>query len=851
MIAVALAGLRTHKLRTLLTSLAIALGVSFLAGTLIYRDTAEAAFFVDLARPAANVDVAVEPRGGAGYGFDRRVDASVLDAVRNVPGVAHVDGRRSGPLGVLGRNGRVIATEGFVGLAVSLPSTPELAMYRLVAGTVPTARGEAALDESTVNRLGLRPGGTFTVVDTDGRHHDLRLTAVVDYGASVPFAWFTVVGLGEADLTALVEPHDYAEIVATAQPGVDPDELTRRVRAAVGSGEYRVFAGDALRWQLAREAAKYSEGLLSTLLAAALVALVVSCLVVRNTFTILVAQRTRQLALLRCVGASRKQIFALVLAESSVVGLVASAAGLALSAGVGRLLILGRDLFGDAVPDHALVVRPGTIAAGLFVGALTAVAAGTLPALAASRISPLAALRDGPGLRAAGRSRFVVAARLVGSVGFGLVGLALMAAGRRPGMGFNGTPVILAGAMACFVGIVVLLPLVIGRLTALVGWLPGRLFGITARLASSAATRNPGRAAANTTALMIGIALMSMFTVVLATARVQGERELAENFPIDFVVDPIPYSGSSVLPDAIVEDLAARPEMGLVARTRTAPARANGYQTIVSAIDPADPDLAGTVEVMEGSLADLGQGTVAIRRSLAYETGLGVGDDVDVSAWDAPGPARRIVAVYDDAPTRGDALVTWSELDDQFGRVAGDEILIRRAEASTVDAAHAALDAVLDRYPLVSVESRAERKAALDKELNKRLSQFAGLLSISTIIAILGIMSTLALSILERTRESATLRALGLGAGQLRRVFLLEALLMGLVAALLGVGFGIGAGWVTADSLITTYGHGRPEIPALQLAGYVALATLAAMLAGILPARRATRTAITAAMSDT
>ena len=340
--------------------------------------------------------------------------------------------------------------------------------------------------------------------------------------------------------------------------------------------------------------------------------------------------------------------------------------------------------------------------------------------------------------------------------------------------------------------------------------------------------------------------------VVLATARVQGERELAENCPIDFVVDPIAYSGSSQLPDGIVADLRARPEIGLVARTRTAPGWVNGYQTTVSAVDPAaDRSIPDAVEVMDGSLADLGPGTVAIRTGLAYSAGISVGDEVDLSSWDAPGPPRRVVAVYDDAPTRGDALLLWSQLDDQFGRVDSDEVLVRRAPTATAATAHAALDAVLDRYPLVNVESQAERKAALDKELNKRLSQFGGLLAVSTVIAVLGIMSTLALSILERTRESATLRALGLAARQLRRMFLYEALLMGLVAALIGVGFGIGAGWVTAASLITTYGHGRPEVPVGQLLGYVALATVAAMLAGALPARRATRASITAAMADT
>jgi putative ABC transport system permease protein len=538
-----------------------------------------------------------------------------------------------------------------------------------------------------------------------------------------------------------------------------------------------------------------------------------------------------------------------MVAESAVVGLVASAAGLGLSTLVGRVLIWARDLFGDAVPDHDLVVRAKTVAVALFVGVLTAVAAGILPALGASRVSPLAALRDGTDVPQEGhRRRIVVAARLLGAVVLALAGLAAMKVGRRPGAGFGGTPVILGGAMLCFVAIVAVLPLVIGRLTALVGWLPARLLGITARLAASNARRNPGRAAATTTALMIGIALMTMFTVVLATARVQGEKELAENFPIDFVIDPVTYGGVTQLPQGIIDGLKKRPEIGLVARTRTADAWVDGYQTTVSA---ADADLAPTVEVLQGSLADLGPGTVAVRTSVAYPAGLSVGSEVSLSGWGGGGPAQRVVAVYDDAPTRGDVLLSPSELAAQYGEGARDEILVRKADGATSETAHAALDAVLDAYPLVDVESRAERKAALDKELNKRLSQFGGLLGISTVIAVLGIMSTLALSILERTRESATLRALGLAARQLRRMFLLEALFMGLVAALLGVSFGIGAGWVTAGSLITTYGHGRPEVPVLQLVGYVALATVAAMLAGVLPARRATRTAITAAMADT
>ena len=856
MLRITLAGLRVHKLRTLLTGIAITIGVSFLAGTLIYGDTAKAAFYDDLARPGVGVDVAIFD----GFGGDRPVNPNLLDHVRGLPGVAQADGRVVTDLAMLDRNGRVLSNAGRVGLATSVPTTPGMAMFRTVGGRLPAVAGEASVDQPTADRLRISVGDAVTVLDPLGEPRQLHVVGLTDFGATPVFKGSSVLTLSPSDIETLTRVDGYASIVIAGAPGTDPADLRSAVSAAVGA-QYRVITGERLRAELAADSAKYVEGFLSTLLASAIVALVVACLVVYNTFTILVAQRTRELALLRCVGASRRQILSLVIGEAILVGMLASAGGVLFSAVVGRALLVGRGVVGGSVPDHPLVIGLGTIIVALVAGTVTTVASGVLPALAAGRVPPLAALRDAASPEPDVNVRRRMTSRTIrgaAAIALALVGLAITGLGL--GRGFAGTPAVLSGAMIVFVAIVVALPLVVARLARIVGWLPTRLLGVTGSLAAANAQRNPRRFAATTTALMIGIALMSLFTVVLSTAREQADLEIAENYPFDFVLDGVSVTGGEdFLPDALVATLRGHSEFGTVARTRIDFAFVDGDHTTVSAIEPpvgSEPAPPGGVrrdglepELTDGRLDDLAAGTVALRRGLADHAGVGVGDtvhvnDVDDHAWDA-----RVVALYDDAPVDGDVLMDWSDFAVRFGQ-RGDQVLIRRASGVSAAAAAAALDEVLVRYPLVAVTSQAERREALTAELDKRLIQLGGLLGMSTLIAILGIMDTLALSVLERTRESATLRALGLGRRQLRAMLVVEALIMALVGALIGVAFGLVFGWLTAFELIDAYGRGAPSVPVLQLTGYVTLAALAGMLASVMPARRAARASVVSAMAD-
>ena len=864
MLRLSLAGLRTHFLRTLLAAAAVALGVMFLAGTLVYADTARAGFYADFARHGLGINVAVNPPFDMDYP-SARLSPDDLNAVRQVPGVAVADGRVVTNLAVLDHTGRALTNAGKVGYAVSVPD-PTMSPAVIVAGAMPTAPGQAALNKPVAARLEVGVGDTVTVVGRDGKPARLTLTGIVDYGAGPIFNGWSVVVLTAPDLSRLTPAKGYSTIVARAAPGVDPVQLRGAVRQVMGFGD-RVVTGADLREQLAHDSAKYVDGFLTVLLAGSLVALVVAALVVYNTFSILAAQRTRELALLRCVGTSRRQLAQIMLTECLVVGAGAATVGAALSLLVAPLIMLARNVFGAEEPSQTIIVAPGSLLTGFVVGVLATLAAGVVPAVRASGISPMAVLRasadDG-----APRPGRVLAVRLGGAAGLGLLGLAVMSRGL--GRGFDGVVPVIAGGMILFIGVVVALPAVIAPLTRLVGWLPARLFGVSGRLAIGNAQRHPTRAAAAATALMIGVALVSLFTVVLATASDQAERELAENFPIDFELDavspfpvgsgPVPGTGpattGATLPDSLLAALDRRPEFDVVVRSRLDYLNDRGGLPIaISAIDPRsasrtgdDPAAKIPVEVLKGSLDGLGPGTVAVRTSYADSHGVTVGDTVGF-AGNGRQYAERIVAIYDDAPVEGQVIMAWNEFNRIFGD-HGDQILIRRSAAVDAARAEQALDQVLTAYPLVVTTSTADRRADLTRGITQRLAQFDALLGISLVIAILGIMDTLALSVLERTRESATLRALGLSRGQLRATILVEAIVMSLIGGAIGVAFGILLGRTMALSLVDVYGHGGPTVPVPLLAGYVVLAGAAGALAALVPARRAGRAAVVFALAD-
>ncbi|MFC7547221.1 ABC transporter permease [Plantactinospora sp. GCM10030261] len=839
MLRTTLRTLRAHPFRLVATALAVVLGVGFVAGTLIFGDTVRAATYDQFARAASNVDVSVES--------DLDLPGGTVDTVRAVPGVAAAEGRMERPLPLLDRRGKLVDNGMNPGITISAGTEPRLRPYDIAAGRAPAAAGEAALDVATADRTEYRIGDQITVLDQDQDRRQLTLVGTADFGAARQYADQSVVLLTDGGITALTGADQPEQVVAVAAASVDESELARRVAAAVPA-DLRVRTGAEYRYDLADAATGQLGPFLTILLVFAGIACVVAAFVIYNTFTILIAQRIRELALLRCVGASRRQVFGSVLLESAVVGLVGALIGI----GVGVLVAIG--LFGGAnavgaeLPAHPPVVTVTPVLVAVLVGVLVTVVAALLPAVRSTRVAPLAALRGS----AAGdvtptrrRVLLIAAGTLVAVPGSALTWYA----SNRVDDSQTATVLVVAGGLANFLAVLIVSPLFVGPLTAALGWLPGRVFGTPVKLASANARRNPGRAAATTAALMIGVGLMSAATVAVNTVQRTADHELAANYPFDFLVRSQILEGESGVPAEVADRLRAEERLSSVTQVRIESGVLDGDGTRVGTLDDEALATLNGPELVAGSLRDLTPGRVVLFTGGPGATGRDLGDQVTVTGRDGRQRVLTVAGLAEGRSNTGDVLVRWSDFEGLYPDARQDDlVMVRAADGVSPADSRAVVESVTDDYPLTGVQSLAVWRDQITQAVEQLITVVAALLAVAIIIALIGIMNTLSLSVLERTRESAVVRALGLTRTQLRLTLLVEALLMGVVGASVGIGFGLLYGLLTArvmfdgiDPIVT--------VPAGQLAGYVTLAAVAAVLAAVLPARRAARSSVVAAMS--
>jgi putative ABC transport system permease protein len=801
MLTATLAGLRTRWTRLLLSALAVALGVAFAAGTLIYTDTVNAAYYAQFAPQARNVDAALEPAAGA------LLPPSDLAAVEAVPGVAAADGRMSGSLPVVGAGGRA-----YPGTAIDLPADPRLRPYRVLSGG-----GSVLLDEDTAALDHLTAGMQVTVVDHAGRARRLTITGIADLGVGQDALGGSVLILPAATVRALTGTDRYQRIDVAAAPGVSQATLAARLARLKLSGTHAETGGQ-LAAQLAEENVG-GEGLLSVgLLIFSLVSLLVAALVIYNSFRTLLAQRLREVALLRCVGATRRQVTAGILAESVVLGLAASIGGTAVAvAGVA------------ALNSGTVSLSAVTVLVCLVIGTAVTIGAAVLPAAAASRTAPVAAMQAGQEGRVTGRLARITAAALLCGAGLALTVFGIPRA-------LPGLLEIAAGGTLCFLGFLAVGPLVAGPLAAALGWLPGRILGVQMRLATTGARRNPSRTATTTVALTIGIGLMTLFSVVLSTADQFATHELNRHFPADYLLS----EQKTGIPASAVASLRASARMAEVAGVRQRTVSLDGQQVTLIAVEPSAYRSVFMPLVFTGSLASLpaGTGGIALDGQEAGALHESVGSPVSLD-----GRSFRVVATFAGSVLNEGAVISWADFGRVFGPGPDSDVLVKAAAGVPVPASAAIVDRAVARYPLIDVTSEAALRAHLTSSVSKLARLLDGLLAISIVIALFGMANTLSLSVLERTRESALLRALGLTRAQLRRTITLEAALLGLMGAVAGVAFGVGFGWATGRAFLRTNG-GPVSYPIAQITGFVAIAAVAALLASVGPARRAARLSV-------
>ncbi|HEY7225028.1 MAG TPA: FtsX-like permease family protein [Micromonosporaceae bacterium] len=849
MLRVMLAGFRAHLARFVGTAIAVLLGVGFICGTLVFNDTASAAYYDTFARTAKGIDVAVERTRGT------EITRQQLDAVSRLAVVDAVVGRMVVSLPMLDAHGRTIANFGVSGVGVNTDGDPRLRPFSMT-GAVPAAPDEAMLDVNTASKQHLGIGGTITVLDASGRRHSERVVGLMDFGTSTRFSDVSVVGMASAQLRALSADTGYDEIVITARAGVSQADAAAAVRGALG-GALTVETGDDRRSQLADDATSVASQFTTIVLIFGVISLIVAAFVIYNTFAILITQRMRETALLRCVGASRGQIFRTTLGEAFLVGLLGSGVGVVAGIGMtaGLPALLNTALHAD-IPAHTIVVRPPSILVGLAVGIVVTLVSALVPAVRATLAAPVAALREEPTAPVASRVRQAV--RLAFALLIGGLGLLLTYQGSRATDAQTGTLIVVAGGVVTFLGILIAAPLYIGPLTSLVGYGPALALGAPAKLAVANSRRNPGRAAVTSATLMIGIGLMALFATLIASISETANSKLVGHYPVDYVmvgITPAEKQSQNAqntgVPIGYAQALRARPEFSGVAETRLVPASVDGTSGTIAAIDPASLGTLVKPELATGNVGDLATGTAIVSATRPSTRGLKVGDTVTVRV-SGHTTQVRVIGTGDTtipAASEVDVVVSWDQLTALAGPGEDSTVMAKLAAGVTPTEGSDALDALSEAYPLVQVSSIADLSTELTRQVNGLIGLFAGLLGTAVLISLFGIANTLALSVIERRRESAVVRALGLTKGQLRRTLFIEAVLMAVVGALVGVIFGLLYGRLVVQEAFSEIGP-IVVVPWGWLGGLIVLAAAAATGAAVLPARRAAKASLVAEMAQ-
>lgn len=834
--------LRHHKLRLVLSGLAIILGVGFVVGTLIFTDTLNRTFTELFAGTTSDV-VVVPTETVASDGFAGTVatlPASMLDTVRTVPGVAKAGGQiLVDGVTIVDADGKAVGTAGAPQFGSSWDDDQDLTPFRLTSGRGPTADGEVAIDSVTADKTGYKVGDTIPLVEPHGATQ-ATLVGIFRYGTSGNLAGATITAFdtASAQQVLLGGADAFTEIDAVAADGVTQEALAAEVSAALGSS-VTVRTGQEAADKATSDITDGLAFINIFLLVFAGIALFVGTFIILNTFSMLVAQRSRELALLRAVGATRGQILGSLVAESVFVGLIGAILGL----GLGVVVAYGLEgLFraiGADIPTNGLVLLPRTVIAGILIGVMVTAVAALAPAFRASRIPPMAALREDVALPTRSlRLRAIVGGLLL--VG----GLASMTAGASVGGG-SGSQLVGLGVVAALVGAIVVSPSISGPMVRILGFAFPRIFGSVGQLAVDNAERQPRRTAATASALMIGLALVSALTIFASSANASISQAIDRVLGADFIVST---QQQRPFPAEIATTAAAVPGVGEVSAVAIVPAKVNGNVLGLIAVDPSTLTDMLALTFTEGSLADLQGNAMVVATQIAADDSIATGDQVAVQLTNGASIDFTVVGTYEAASALGGYIVNRASIADA-GIVIGDNaVYIKVQDGADPAPVQQALTVALAAYPTVTVQSQTEFKDQISSSVNQVLLVMLMLLSLAVFIAVLGIVNTLVLSVIERTREIGMLRAIGALRRQIRSMVVLEAFIIAVYGAVVGLALGV---WfaVALQRTLVDQGIEVLSIPWGGLISFLVVAAVVGVLAALWPAFRAGRLNVLQAIS--
>jgi putative ABC transport system permease protein len=830
-------GMLAHKLRLALTGLAIVLGVTFVSGTLVLTDTLHSTFTSLFNRVYQNVDL--EVRGSAvfsnqsgGTAVRKPFSESLLSTVRAIPGVQFADGGVGGFAQYVAKNGKAVTTGGAPTIGLTFGQQRQLSSLKLIAGSGPRGPTQVAMDQGTAQKYGFHVGDRVEVL-LPGAPQTFTISGIVRFGSANNLAGATITAFDLATSQRLFDKIGQLDTIdITVASGANKAAVERSIVAVLPRG-VEVVTGQTVADENS-SLINQALGFFSTaLLVFAFISLFVGAFTIFNTFSIIVGQRTKELALLRIVGASRRQIFLSVLLEALLLGLAASIVGL----GLGVLTAMGLNAllraFGISLPGGALVFAWRTVVAALVVGVGVTVVSAISPARHAVRIAPIAALVNLERSTVESTRRRVVIGSTVGIVG--VISLFV-------GLTKETIQLVGLGAVAIFIGVGMLAPFVARPMSSVLGRPLAAAFGVSGQLGRENSMRSPRRTAQTASALMVGLALVSTFSVFGASISKSATSGISDAIIADYIITgSSPGAPMSGISTAVPATAARLPGITSLSSIDGGMFEVQHSVLNLVAISPTDLSKTVVLRIASGSGVNaLSRGDLLIDTTTANRRHWKVGATIHATFAETGPATLRIGGIYKPNAILGSYVVSDSFFRSHYAANTQPAVLLVNADGGASPVTTAAITTGLKEYANLKIQTRPEFIATQQASVNQLLGLIYALLALAILIALIGIVNTLVLSVFERTRELGLLRAIGMRRRQVRAMIRSEALILSIFGAVIGVVVGTAIGVALTLSL-KQQGITDVVIPYRNLAVFLVIAGLLGLAAAAWPARRAAR----------
>ncbi|QKV94552.1 ABC transporter permease [Streptomyces sp. NA02950] len=845
MFRTALRNVLAHKARLLMTTLAVLLGVAFVSGTLVFTNTISDAYQKSSEKGFSGVDVAITPDSGADDdtgkpGEAPRLGQRVLDRAAEVPGAASATGTVSGYTALSKKNGDLLGS-GFSNLGGNYypGKDGKDPRYTMTDGRAPKAAGEVALDAKSAERGHYAVGDTIRVsVDGPVRKEKVVGVFTTDDGNVAAGGSLALFDTPTAQ-RLFAKPGQFDEIDVKAAAGTSQTALKSALDKVLPE-EAEAETGRKLADEQAESIKSSMSGMQTGMLVFAGIALFVGIFIIANTFTMLVAQRTRELALMRAVGATRRQVTRSVLIEATVVGAVAAVTGLVAGVGIGAGLRSLLNSTGATVPDGPIIVDATTVLVSLAVGIVVTVLAAWLPGRRAAKIPPVAAMNS---VHAPPTTRGLVVRNTIGAI-LAAAGIALVLAGA--GMGTDGKSYMGLGAAVLVIGVFVLTPLLSRPLIAAAAPVL-RVFGMPGKLARQNAVRNPRRTAATASALMVGLTLITGMTVIAGSVQKGIDKMATDALKSDYVVSMGGFDGQRPLSPDVARTIGELPEVTAYSPLRQSASRIDGDIEYLTGVNGKSiTDLVG-LDFSAGSFSGLSGTKAVVDDKTAEDRGWKLGSKIPVTYEDGRRGTLTVHGVYTGNEMIHGIMLDSATLTPHMTTVTDMQVMVKTKGGASEETKDA-LKKALGENPAIQVQNKKDISDGIAQFFTLMLNMLYGLLAMAVLVAVLGVINTLAMSVFERSQEIGMLRAIGLDRRGIKRMVRLESLVISLFGGVLGLGLGVFFGWAAGEMISNGMPTYELVLPWGRMAVFLALAAFVGVLAALWPARRAAKLNMLAAI---